>query len=42
MKETARYGMFLGTFAGTYVAVDECITAIWGHERSVMSIIFVL
>ncbi|GJN30537.1 hypothetical protein PR202_gb18850 [Eleusine coracana subsp. coracana] len=34
VKETVRYGMFLGTFAGSYVSVDECIAAIWGRKRS--------
>lgn len=33
IKETMRYGMFLGAFAGTFVSVDECIAAIWGHKR---------
>jgi hypothetical protein len=37
LKETLRYGMFLGTFAGTYVSVDECIAALWGRKRSVLS-----
>jgi hypothetical protein len=36
VKETVRYGMFLGTFAGSYVSVDECIAAIWGRKRSVL------
>jgi hypothetical protein len=35
LKETLRYGFFLGTFAGTYVSVDECIAALWGRKRSV-------
>ncbi|XP_020104269.1 uncharacterized protein LOC109721212 isoform X1 [Ananas comosus] len=34
IKETMRYGMFLGAFAGTFVSVDECIAAIWGHKRT--------
>ncbi|PKA49535.1 hypothetical protein AXF42_Ash004075 [Apostasia shenzhenica] len=34
MKETVRYGMFLGAFAGTFVTVDELIAAIWGHKRT--------
>ncbi|KAK3148139.1 hypothetical protein QOZ80_3BG0291220 [Eleusine coracana subsp. coracana] len=34
VKETVRYGMFLGTFAGSYVSVDECIAAIWGRKRT--------
>lgn len=33
-KETLRYGLFLGTFAGTFVSVDECISAIWGHRKT--------
>jgi hypothetical protein len=37
VKETARFEIFLGTFAGTYVGVDY-ITAIWGRERLVISI----
>jgi hypothetical protein len=36
VKETVRYGMFLGTFAGSYVSVDESIAAIWGCKRSVL------
>jgi hypothetical protein len=38
LKETLRYGMFLGTFAGSYVSVDECIAALWGRKRSVLSL----
>ncbi|KAG8097175.1 hypothetical protein GUJ93_ZPchr0013g34430 [Zizania palustris] len=34
LKETMRYGLFLGTFAGSYVSVDECIAAIWGRKRT--------
>jgi hypothetical protein len=34
LKETVRYGLFLGTFAGSYVSVDECIAGIWGRKRS--------
>uniref|UniRef100_A0A0A9GC15 Transmembrane protein 135 N-terminal domain-containing protein n=1 Tax=Arundo donax TaxID=35708 RepID=A0A0A9GC15_ARUDO len=26
--------MFLGTFAGSYVSVDECIAAVWGRKRT--------
>lgn len=33
-KETLRYGLFLGTFAGTFVSVDELIAAIWGHRKT--------
>lgn len=32
VKETLRYGLFLGAFAGTYVSVDELIAAIGGHH----------
>lgn len=35
LKETLRYGLFLGTFAGTFVSVDECIAALGGHRRHV-------
>jgi hypothetical protein len=35
VKETVRYGLFLGTFAGSYVSVDEYIAAVWGRKRSV-------
>ncbi|KAJ3673749.1 hypothetical protein LUZ60_005741 [Juncus effusus] len=34
LKETCRYGMFLGTFAGTFASVDEIIAAIWGHKQT--------
>lgn len=34
VKETLRYGLFLGTFAGTFVSVDELISAIGGHRRT--------
>ncbi|XP_077212967.1 uncharacterized protein LOC143848059 [Tasmannia lanceolata] len=34
VKETLRYGFFLGTFAGTYVSVDECIAAFGGDTRT--------
>ncbi|CAL0320220.1 unnamed protein product [Lupinus luteus] len=34
MKETLRYGLFLGTFAGTFVSMDELIGAIGGHRRT--------
>ncbi|KAL5705247.1 hypothetical protein ACHQM5_023577 [Ranunculus cassubicifolius] len=33
-KETLRYGLFLGSFAGTFVSVDECIAALGGHKRT--------
>lgn len=33
LKETVRYGLFLGTFAGTFVSVDELIAALGGHQR---------
>ncbi|KAL3514144.1 hypothetical protein ACH5RR_026861 [Cinchona calisaya] len=34
VKETVRYGLFLGTFAGTFVSVDEIVTAVGGHRRT--------
>ncbi|XP_058086334.1 uncharacterized protein LOC131233576 isoform X2 [Magnolia sinica] len=34
VKETLRYGLFLGTFAGTFVSVDECIAALGGHNST--------
>lgn len=34
LKETIRYGLFLGTFAGTFVSVDEFIAALGGHQRT--------
>lgn len=34
VKETFRYGLFLGSFAGTFASVDECIAAIGGHRRT--------
>ncbi|XVE55499.1 hypothetical protein DITRI_Ditri03aG0163500 [Diplodiscus trichospermus] len=34
VKETLRYGLFLGTFASTFVSVDEIIGAIGGHNRT--------
>ncbi|KAI8550386.1 hypothetical protein RHMOL_Rhmol06G0102300 [Rhododendron molle] len=33
IKETLRYGLFLGTFAGTFVSVDEIIATVGGHRR---------
>ncbi|CAI0398353.1 unnamed protein product [Linum tenue] len=36
VKEMVRYGLFLGTFAGTFVSVDEIITALGGHRRQVL------
>ena len=36
LKETLRYGLFLGTFAGTFVSVDEIIAALGGHRRHVI------
>lgn len=33
IKETLRYGPFLGTYAGTFVSVDELIAAVGGHHR---------
>lgn len=37
LKETLRYGLFLGTFAGTFVSMDELIGAFGGHRRHVFS-----
>ncbi|KAA8538086.1 hypothetical protein F0562_027694 [Nyssa sinensis] len=34
VKETLRYGLFLGTFAGTFVSVDEIIATLGGHRRT--------
>ncbi|XP_039059376.1 LOW QUALITY PROTEIN: transmembrane protein 135 homolog [Hibiscus syriacus] len=34
IKETIRYGLFLGTFSGTFVSVDEIIVALGGHNRT--------
>nr|KJB29320.1 hypothetical protein B456_005G094100 [Gossypium raimondii] len=34
IKETIRYGLFLGTFSGTFVSVDEIIVALGGHHRT--------
>ncbi|KAJ0988613.1 hypothetical protein J5N97_006969 [Dioscorea zingiberensis] len=34
MKETLRYGLFLGAFAGTFASVDELIAAIGGRKRT--------
>ncbi|WCJ44464.1 hypothetical protein M5689_025130 [Euphorbia peplus] len=34
LKETLRYGLFLGTFAGTFVSVDEVIATYGGHRRT--------
>lgn len=34
LKETLRYGLFLGTFAGTFVSVDEIIGSLAGHRRT--------
>ncbi|PRQ38002.1 putative transmembrane protein [Rosa chinensis] len=33
LQETLRYGLFLGTFAGTFVSVDEIIASLGGHRR---------
>ena len=33
LKETLRYGLFLGTFAGTFVSIDEIIGNMAGHRR---------
>lgn len=37
IKETLRYGLFLGTFAGTFVSVDEIIATLGGHRRHASS-----
>ncbi|KAG2320462.1 hypothetical protein Bca52824_013675 [Brassica carinata] len=34
IKETLRYGLFLGTFAGTFVSVDEAICSLAGDQRT--------
>ncbi|XP_059631350.1 uncharacterized protein LOC132274170 [Cornus florida] len=34
VKETLRYGLFLGTFAGTFVSVDEIIATLGGNRRT--------
>ncbi|KAJ4966191.1 hypothetical protein NE237_018040 [Protea cynaroides] len=34
VKDTLRYGLFLGAFAGTFVSVDECIATLGGHRRT--------
>ncbi|KAL8523429.1 hypothetical protein ACS0TY_013402 [Phlomoides rotata] len=34
LKDSLRYGLFLGTFAGTFVSVDEIIAALGGHRRT--------
>ncbi|CAH8346301.1 unnamed protein product [Eruca vesicaria subsp. sativa] len=34
IKETLRYGLFLGTFAGTFVSVDEAICSFAGDQRT--------
>ncbi|KAF9616087.1 hypothetical protein IFM89_028553 [Coptis chinensis] len=39
-KETLRYGLFLGSFAGTFVSVDECIAALGGHRRMWTCVLF--
>ncbi|MQM01271.1 hypothetical protein Taro_034022 [Colocasia esculenta] len=36
LKDTLRYGLFLGTFAGTFVSLDELIAALWGQKRWVL------
>lgn len=40
VKETVRYGLFLGTFAGTFVSVDEIISALGGHRRHVLYVYY--
>ncbi|XP_021837677.2 uncharacterized protein [Spinacia oleracea] len=34
IKETLRYGLFLGSFAGIFSSVDEIVAAIGGHRRT--------
>ncbi|KAK9757557.1 hypothetical protein RND81_01G170500 [Saponaria officinalis] len=34
IKETLRYGLFLGTFAGTFTSIDEFIASFGGHRRT--------
>ncbi|XP_038886157.1 uncharacterized protein LOC120076412 isoform X1 [Benincasa hispida] len=34
LKETLRYGLFLGTFAGTFVSIDEIVGNLGGHRRT--------
>lgn len=34
INETVRYGLFLGTFAGTFASIDEIIAALAGHRRT--------
>ncbi|XP_057533387.1 uncharacterized protein LOC130811204 isoform X1 [Amaranthus tricolor] len=34
VTETLRYGLFLGTFAGTFSSVDEIVAAFGGHRRT--------
>ncbi|XP_028771807.1 uncharacterized protein LOC114729035 [Neltuma alba] len=34
VKESMSYGLFVGTFAGTFVSMDELIGALGGHRRT--------
>lgn len=34
LADTLRWAAFLGAYAGTYVAVDECIARSWGRTRT--------
>eukprot|EP00249_Psilotum_nudum_P004941 c18447_g1_i1 orf=307-2004(-) len=34
LSETLRYGLFLGSFAGTFSTLDELIAALWGFRRT--------
>ncbi|XP_021740201.1 uncharacterized protein LOC110706581 isoform X1 [Chenopodium quinoa] len=34
IKETLRYGLFLGVFAGTFSSVDEIVATLGGHRRT--------
>ena len=37
LMDTLRWGAFLGSFAGTYVAADEAIALLGGAERRVLA-----
>ncbi|KAL8114338.1 hypothetical protein AgCh_021259 [Apium graveolens] len=38
IKKTLRYGLFLGTYAATFVSVDELIAAVGGHHMQLLAI----
>lgn len=40
IKETLRYALFLGTFAGTFCSLDEIISALGGHRRHAPILLF--